>query len=100
MDIFTPFGTATTALSTSNSTASAALTLPTGPSQFSVRVFNAMTVTGFIQFGGSTVTAATTNMPIPAGGVEVFQIGPGVTHAAAITASGSGTIYFTPGMGA
>ena len=100
MDIFSPYGTDTTSVSVSGTTASGALNLPTQPMTSSVRVFNAASVTVFIQFGISTVEATTANMPIPAGGVETFEIGPAVTHIAGITASGSGTLYATTGRGA
>ena len=100
MDIFSPYGTDTTAVSVSGTTAAGALNLPTAPMPSSVRVFNATSVTVFIQFGISTVTATTANMPIPAGGVEIFEIGPAVTYIAGITASGTGTLYATTGRGA
>jgi len=101
MMIFTPYGLATMAVSATTSTASGALNLPSAPhAGTTVRIHNAASVVVFIKFGDSTVTAATTNMPIPAGGTEVFQIGPSVTHIAAITASGSGTLYATTGVGA
>ena len=116
LDLFGPFGTDTTALSVSSVTGSAALTLPGATSDLSgassgatrssniggvsVRVYNATSVTVFIQFGDSTVAATTAKMPIPAGAVETIQIGRATTHVAGITASGTGTLYVTPGMGA
>jgi hypothetical protein len=64
-----------------------------------VRVYNAGAVPAFIAFGeGSGVTAsATANMPIAPGSVEVFAAPH--PYVAAITASGSTTLYFTPGEG-
>ncbi len=98
MELFTPYGTDTTAVSVSGTTASGALNLPSSvPS--SVRVYNSTAVTVFIQFGISTVTATTAKMPIPAGAVEVFEIGTGVTHIAGITAGTTGTLYATTGRG-
>lgn len=100
LDIFTPFGLDTTAVSVSGTTASGALNLPAASTgNTSVRIHNGATVTVFIQFGASTVEATTSNMPIPAGGVEVFDIGGAVTHVAGITASGTGTLYATTGRG-
>ncbi len=64
-----------------------------------VRVFNAASVTVFVKFGTSAVTAATTDLPIPPGGVEIFAAG-AATYIAGITASGTGTLYATPGFGA
>lgn len=94
-DLFTP-SLANTA-NISATTSSARVAIPAGGQ--SVRVHNAASVAVFIQFGDSSVTATTSHMPIPAGGVETFNEG-GATHVAAITASGSGTIYFTSGSGA
>lgn len=54
----------------------------------------------FINFGSSTVNAAVTNTPILPGAVYVFTIPPGTTHVAAITGSGTATLYATLGQGA
>ena len=66
-----------------------------------VRVFSAAgNPTIFIGFGTSAVTATlAASMPIAGGTIEVFEIPGAATYAAAITASGTGTIYFTPGRG-
>jgi hypothetical protein len=106
--IFSPFIVATTAVSVSGTTASGALNLPTNqgsttvtspPGNMSVRVYNATSVVVFVKFGTSAVTAATTDMPIPPGGVEIFAVS-AATYIAGITAAGTGTLYATPGMGA
>ncbi len=66
-----------------------------------VRLYNAGSVVVFVAFGDSTVTASTTaNMPIAPGSVEAFTVSPTQTHVAGITASGSATLYATPGAGA
>lgn len=63
------------------------------------RVYNAGSAVAFVSFGGSDVTASTaTGTPIPPGAVEVFQPS-GATHIAGITASGSTSLYITPGEG-
>lgn len=65
-----------------------------------VRVYNTGSVPVFIEFGNSTVTASTTaDAPIAPGSVEPFHVYPYETHVAAITASGSATVYFSPGEG-
>lgn len=65
-----------------------------------IRVYNAGSVAVFIEFGNSTVTASTTaDTPIAPGSVESFHVFPYETHVAAITASGSATVYFSPGEG-
>lgn len=63
-----------------------------------VRIFNSGNVTAFIECGNATVTAAlATGMPIAAGAVEIVSAP--VSNIAAITASGTATLYFTPGEG-
>ena len=52
----------------------------------------------FIRFGGSTVEAAVTDVPILPGTVEVFTIQPSMTNVAAIGTVGT-TLYFTAGDG-
>ena len=96
---FTPSldGTVSTiqvAASTSN--ASGTLT-PPASGLFQVRVYNSCPTTAFIKFGG---TAAVTDMPIPAGVVEMFTVPAGTTAVGVILATGSGcTVYFTHGRG-
>lgn len=80
----------------------ALLKVPTGQTQ--IRVFNGATVPVFVKKGtDSTVTATTSALPLAPGGVEVFTFtnpaAAPVTHVAAITASGSGSIYITVGTG-
>lgn len=71
-----------------------------GHGGISVRIYNAGPATVFIEFGTSAVTAATaTSIPVPAGAIETQVVGPAITHVAAITASGTATVYFTPGQG-
>lgn len=95
---FTPQGT-TKNITASGTTSSVAL--PVYTIGRTVRVYNATGVVVFVEFGASAVAAvAATSMPVGPGGTEFFAVGPGVTHAAGITASGGGTVYFTEGMGA
>lgn len=87
---------ATTAVSASTSTASGALS-GTGTS---VRINNASGQRAFFKFGTSAVTAATTDTPMEAGVTEVFVRDPvAQTYIAVILATGSGTVYATPGEG-
>ena len=54
----------------------------------------------FINFGDSTVTAAVaTGIPIGPGDIAGFTRAAGWTHAAAITGTGTATVYFTAGDG-
>lgn len=64
-----------------------------------VRVMNDGTATVWLAFGGSTVAATASGLPVPAGAVEVLTIPQEATHVAAIAAGSSGIVYFTVGMG-
>ncbi len=66
------------------------------------RIFNAGAAIAFIEFGSSTITAAVaTGIPIPSGAVEIYRppIGVAAPYLAGITASGTATVYATPGEG-
>lgn len=72
--------------------------------RFQVRIYNGGPDTAFIRFGSSTVNATTADVPIPSGAIEVmtFTVPDQVTtgaYMAAITASGTATLYFTTGVG-
>ena len=97
-DLFTPALANTAALSATTSSSRVALPSSGTTGAKSVRVYNAASVAVFIQFGDVTVTATTSHMPIPAGGVECFEVG-SATYVAGITGSSSGTVYFTSGNG-
>ena len=84
----------TVSLSVSSSTASVSL----GTQARTVRVYNATTVTVFVKFGIDSATATTSDLPVAPGLVECFDARKCV-YAAGITASGSGTVYFTVGEG-
>lgn len=98
MRAFKPTTWATASLSVTTTTGSAALTDEPTTADFQVRIYNAGTATVFIKAGASTVTAATTDLPVPSGAIEVLTVR-GVTHIAGITSSGTATIYFTVGGG-
>lgn len=103
MKPFCPLAGATVSLAAGTSSTPVALEgVPTG--QVQVRIYNSGTTTAHVAFGGSSVAAQTgADLPVPGGIVEVLtldstQCAP-ITHVAAITASGSATLYFTPGQG-
>lgn len=100
---FEAFGIGTASVTATTASAATALTIPTQsgavPRKMQVRVYNAGGATVFVLFGTSGATATTGNMPVPSGAVEVFSVPEGTTHAATITSSGTGTIYFTTGLG-
>lgn len=54
----------------------------------------------FLEFGNSSVTASTTTgYALGAGAVEFLKVPIGATHLAAITASGTATLYVHSGEG-
>ena len=100
---FESFGLGTASVTATTSSSATALTLPTQasatPRKIQVRMYNAGTATVFVHFGTSGVAATTGNMPLPSGAIEVISVPEGTTHAATITSSGTGTVYFTAGLG-
>ncbi|ODT85696.1 hypothetical protein [Phenylobacterium sp. SCN 70-31] len=102
MKPFTPADDATASIAATTLTANAAIKQqPTGAHQ--IRLYNAGASTVFWALGPSGVTAALTDIPLPAGAIEVITLANGVanpaTHVAAITASGSATLYVSTGLG-
>jgi len=68
------------------------------PGAPNARLYNSGSVAVFVNCGDVTVVATTaTGMPVAPGSVEV--IGCQNTHIAGITASGTATVYVTPGTG-
>lgn len=102
MKPFTPVDDATASISATTSSARAAIRLqPTGAHQ--ARLYNAGSATVFWAAGDGAVTAAATDVPLPSGAIEVVTIlnasASPATHVAAITASGTATLYITTGQG-
>lgn len=89
---------ATTNLAVTGTTGSVALPDAT-PSQ--VRLWTVSTdAVCFIAFGDVTVVATTAaGMPFANGLTEVLSVPVGATYIAAITATGTATLYITPGEG-
>lgn len=102
MRSFSPTDDATASISVTTTTAASALK-KAGDGAFQVRIFNAGPSTAFIAFGDSAVEAAVTDYPVPAGAIEVVTMqNPDkaqITHAAAITAASTATVYLTTGDG-
>ena len=97
--VFTPVG-ATVNIAAATTTANVARTSLDLREGAQVRVCNSGSVVAFVAFGDSGATATTTtSMPILPNTVEVFTVNPTQTHMAAITASGSTTLYLTTGVG-
>ena len=65
-----------------------------------LRVCNSGNVAVWIEFGGESVAATMSSMPILPGTAEIFDIGDkGVTYVAAITDTENARIGFTSGEG-
>jgi len=86
----------TVSIAATTATSSFPLAASVTPTQ--VLVLNTHSAVIHIAFGDETVTASTNDTPIPANGWITLNA-QNYTHVAAIAASGSGTIYFTPGVG-
>lgn len=77
--------------------------LPQGT--FQMRIYNAGTDLVFVRFGATSALAAATiaDHPVPSGAVEVITLNNDdrnqIQYAAAICASSTATVYFTPGHG-
>lgn len=96
-EAFTPHTAATVNLSVSASSSRVAL----GAGGTQIRLFNGGSSTLFFELGDSSVTAATTTgVPLPSGAIEVLSVSPSHSYIAAITASGTATLYATKGAGA
>lgn len=97
MHPFAPLGSSVKVAAT---TTSGSVALGTTPR--TIRVHNAATGIAYIAFGAGGATAAadgTASIPMAAGATEVFGSGSSITHAAAILATGTGDVWFTPGDG-
>lgn len=92
---FTPGGTVSLAVTSSSGNVAMA---SSPSSRKDIMIYNSGSEAVFIKFGNSAVTAATTDMPIPAGAWGVFHAGD-TTHVAGISASGNLTLYATTGFG-
>lgn len=103
--VFTPlWGGNTVNLAVTSTTGNVALPGRVSYNKLQVRLYNAGGATAFVNCGGSTVTAsATTDIPIPAGAVEVMTLDFPATvttpYIAAVTSAGTATLYITPGDG-
>ena len=89
----------TGSLNITATTTTSALTIPARPTV--VRLHNASAQIIFVEFGtaGNTTAATlTTSMPIPAGGVELFEKGLS-DRISVIVAATTGLLYVTPGEG-
>lgn len=83
-----------------NSSASASQALAATYQNPAIRVNNSGASIAFITAGkGSGIAADTAGIPIGPGAVEIVTFRGSVDHVAALTVSGSASVYFTPGEG-
>lgn len=94
---FQPSTTLTVSVSSSASTATL-VPAPSNPS-WQEMLTNGGTQLAFCKFGGSTVTATTSDTPIPAGVVEVFTLDQDQKYISCITSTSTTTVYATGGKG-
>lgn len=98
----TPFkpadaSTSTMPVSTTASTNRTALKR-SGNENTHARLFNAGVALVFLRFGDASVSASVSDFPLPAGAVEVIDIGAS-SHVDAVTVSGASSVYVTCGKG-
>lgn len=100
INLFSPKAAGTVSITTSGASQNVALGATGGGSR-QVRVKNIDTTNlVFINFGNSSVTAATaTGVPIGPGETAGFTIDNDDTHVAAISSAGTPVVYFTVGYG-
>lgn len=97
---FLPYEVDTATVEAGTTSAPTALILPVvSGRRVQVRVYNAGTVPVFIVFGREDAVATTGATPVAPGSTAIFTVPEGATHVAAITASGTATVYFTAGEG-
>lgn len=91
---FTPATTVSASATTSSAAGSGTL----NAANTTMEINNAGTVTVFVRWGTGAQTATTSDYPVQAGHCKLVNKGQ-ATNVAAITASGSATVYFTDGNG-
>lgn len=99
-DASLPFHVGTTiSVSVTNSASSAAaIPIASNPS-WQILVQNTGANLAFCKLGGSTITATTTDFPVPAGIIETLTIDQDSKFISCITASSTTTVYVTGGVG-
>lgn len=86
------------AISATTSSSSVTLTEPGITGCAALCLYNAGSVIAFARWGVGAQTATTSDMPLPPGTLQVFNKYDADT-VAAITSSGSATVYVMPGQG-
>lgn len=77
-----------------------ALTTPGTRGSYEVRVYVKGSEAVYLDFGDATATASVgVSMPVPAGAIETFCLGPKNTIVNVVSASATSTAFFTTGFG-
>lgn len=90
---FTPYSTATLPVTST----SGAATIPKNARVLELQ--NEGTVTVFVKWAESAAVATTSDYPVLPGQAKTITVGPGAGSVAAITASGTATLYVSAGEG-
>src|SRR5687768_12304299 len=98
---FKPLLGSTVSLAVTTTSARVALTSAPKNATYQLRLYNAGASTVHLTVGTSSATATTSNLPLPAGAIEVLTFenrdNAAQDNLAAITASGTATLYATIG---
>jgi len=95
-DAFRPVGTVSIAATTS-SVAAVIPAFTAGP--FQLEIQNPGDAIAFVRWGSGTPTAVVTDYPVLPGQSKIVTVDQPTTGVAAITASGTATLYVTYGVG-
>jgi formylmethanofuran dehydrogenase subunit D len=94
---FTPANGASVTVSASTTSADEAITKLSNGGQ--ILVTNGGSVVVFVRWGVGAQTATAADVAIPGGQWRLFTVEPGTNMVAALTASSTASVYFTPGHG-
>lgn len=100
LEAFTQGGDTVTISATTTSASSAFTQFSADIRINNLLVSNSGSVWVFVTSGVGAATASATKIPIAPGAQAVIAISPTHTFVAAITVSGTATVYFSPGFGA
>lgn len=97
---FSPNSAATATVACTTTSGSTRVALVGSSKQVIVQSLSTSAAPAFIEFGSSTVSAATaTGFPIQPGAILCLTVPQGATHVAGITATSTATVYVTTGEG-
>jgi len=90
----------TVSISASTTSANSAISVPPGGGQVRVVVGSASGAAWvYIRFGETGVVATSADIPMLPNTIEIFTVGQGVTHIAALTDAGTAVVRAKAGLG-